>query len=179
MLVPAYTYTSSAAAAVHGNVYVGLASERWDIRKQLLMNTVGTIFDFQGNLKQQESFCALLYYIHILGDFEDDTSWKINNGLKMAAGGRLDKEDIIDELLKHFETLFEDQKFTHKYLHLTVAMERYNNKLAKIERSEGGINTDEEFALRQEYVTGLRDLLTKYLPEMLKEEQFFNDVFYK
>ena len=60
-----------------------------------------------------------------------------------------------------------------------MALERYNNKLAKIERSEGGINTDEEFELRQEYVKGLRNLLTLYLPEMLKDEEFFNNVFYK
>ena len=87
--------------------------------------------------------------------------------------------DIIDELLKHFKTLFADQKYTHKYLFLTVAMERYNTKLSKIVRSEGGINTEEKFALRQEYVKGLMNLLTMYLPEMLKEEKFFYDVFYK
>ncbi len=160
-------------------VYGGLANERWNVRKQLLMNTAGAIFDFQGNERQQESFCALIYYIHILGDYEDDTSWKVSNGLKMAAGGRRDKEDVIDELLIHLKILFDDQQHTHKYLHLTMGLEKYNSKLAKIERSEGGINTDEEFELRQEYVKGLRNLLTLYLPEMLKEEEFFNKAFYK
>lgn len=58
-------------------------------------------------------------------------------------------------------------------------MERYNTKLSKIVRSEGGINSDEKFELRQEYVNGLMSLLTMYLPEMLKEEQFFYDIFYK
>ena len=39
-------------------------------------------------------------------------------------------------------------------------MERYNTKLSKIIRSEGGINSDEKFELRQDYVNGLMRLLT-------------------
>ncbi len=56
-------------------------------------------------------------------------------------------------------------------------MDRYNKKLSKIVRSEGGIDTDKEFALRQKYVDGIMDLLTMYIPEMLKEEQFFSMYF--
>lgn len=160
-------------------VYGGAAEERWKQRKDILLNTADTIFDFDGNEKQKDSFCALIYYIHILGDLKDDKSYKVQNGLIMDAGGRVDKSDIIDELLLHFEILFADQKHTHKYLSLTMAMQRYNTKLSKLLRSEGGINTDEEFALRQEYVEGLMNLLTLYLPEMLKDEDFFYNVFYK
>ena len=160
-------------------VYGGTASDRWILRKQILLNTADAIFDFQGNEKQKDSFCATIYYIHVLGDLLDDESYKIQNGLIMDPGGRIDKADIIDELLKHFKILFADQKYTHKYLFLTTAMERYNTKLSKIVRSEGGINSDEKFELRQKYVNGLMRLLTMYLPEMLKEEQFFYDVFYK
>ena len=159
-------------------VYGGLASDRWNLRKQILLDTADTIFDFQGNEKQKDSFCATIYYIHILGDLLDDESWKIQNGLIMDPGGRIDKADIIDELLKHFKVLFADQKHTFKYLFLTIAMERYNTKFSKLVNSDGGINTDEKFELRQEYVNGLMKLLTMYLPEMLKEEQFFYDVFY-
>jgi len=109
----------------------------------------------------------------------DDSSYLVKNGLKMDVGGRVDKEDIIHELLKHIEIVFADQKHTHKYRSLTGALERYNSRLAKIVRSEGGINTDEKFELKQEYTVNLMKLLTMYLPEMLKEEQFFNEVFYK
>lgn len=160
-------------------VYGGMASDRWILRKQILLNTADAIFDFQGNEKQKDSFCATIYYIHVLGDLLDDESYTIQNGLIMDLGGRIYKADIIDELLKHFKILFSDQKYTHKYLFLTTAMERYNTKLSKIVRSKGGINSDEKFVLRQEYVKGLMRLLTMYLPEMLKEEQFFYDVFYK
>ena len=159
--------------------YVGLAGDRWVQRKRILLNTADSIFDFEGNEKQKESFCALIYYIHILVDVNDDKSYKTQNGLIMDPGGRIDKADIIDELLTHFSILFASQKNSNKYLGLTNAMQKYNAKLAEIVRSEGGINSDEKFALREEYVKELMDILPLYLPEMLKEEKFFHDVFYK
>lgn len=159
--------------------YSSITRDKMPLRKQLMIDTADAIFDFDGNEKQKESFCAVLYYVHILGDFMDDESYIIRNGQKMDAGGRRDKEDIIHELQKHFKVLFADQQNTNKYRYLNNALERYNSKLSKIMTSEGGINTDEEFALRQEYVKGIMDVLTMYLPEMLKVEQFFYDVFYK
>lgn len=159
--------------------YGGLTGDRWEYRKAILINTVDSVFDFQGNEKKKESFCALLYYTHILGDLIDDKSYMIQNGLVMDPGGRIDKADIIDEMLKHLAILFDDQKNTHKYRYLTNAMERYNQKLAKLVRSEGGINSDEKFELRQEYVNGLMKLFTMYIPEMLKEETFFYNTFYE
>lgn len=159
--------------------YAGPTKDRWLKRKQILLNTVDAIFDFQGNEKQKESFCALIYYTHILGDLTDDKNYKIQNGRIMDPGGRTDKVDVIDELLAHFSTLFANQKHTNKYLFLTSAMMRYNTKLALIVRSKGGINSDYKFRLRQTYIEGLMKLLTMYIPEMLKDEQFFSDVFYK
>lgn len=156
-----------------------VTKELWPIRKQILLNSADKIFDFKGNEAQKESFCALIYYIHILGDHMDDTSYLIKNGLKMDVGGRIDKEDIIHELLKHIKIVFADQKHTHKYRSLTGALERYNSRLAKIVRSEGGINTDEKFEQKQEYTKNLKELLTMYIPEMLKEEAFFSEIFYR
>ncbi len=156
-----------------------LTRELWPVRKQILLNTAGTIFDFQGNEAKNNSFCALIYYIHILADHMDDKSYRQENGFKMDVGGRVDKEDIIHELLKHIEVVFADQKRTHKYRSLTSKLEGYNSSLAKLVRSEGGINTDEKFREKQKYTKELMELLTRYLPEMFKEERFFYDVFYK
>lgn len=159
--------------------YPTVTKELWLARKQILLSTADKIFDFQEDDVKKDSFCALIYYIHILGDHMDDTSYLIKNGLKMDVGGRIDKEDIIHELLHHIEIIFSDQKHTNKYRSLTGALERYNDRLAKIVRSDGGINTAEKFQQKQEYTDNLMKLLTMYLPEMLKEEQFFYDVFYK
>ena len=109
----------------------------------------------------------------------DDASYKTQNGLKMDVGGRRDDQDIISELLKHISVLFADQSGTHKYKSLTSALQRYDDKLAKLIGSEGGINSDKEFAEKQKLTEGLMRLLTLYFPEMLKEEKFFSEVFYK
>ncbi len=159
--------------------YGGIMTEIWPKRQAVLRNSVNTIFDFQGDEEKAEAFCEMIYYIHILGDHMDDESWKVQNGLKMEVGGRIDKYDVIHELIDCFEVLFDDQSHTHKYSNLMNTLERYNTKFAKIVRSEGGINTDEKFELHQEYVKNLMNVLTYYLPEMLKDEAFFSEVFYK
>ena len=158
--------------------YSGEMKTKWPIRQDILRNTVGTVFDFNGNDKQQEAFCELLYYIHILGDHEDDASYQISNGLKIDIGGRHDKEDIIHKLLDLLPNLFADQTNTHKYRALTTNLRSINSKLDKLVNSVGGINTDEKFAERQERVGDLIDILSLYLPEMLNKEPFFNEVFY-
>ena len=158
--------------------YVGRARELWPVLKSILLNTSDKIFDFNGDEQKKNSFCALIYYIHILGDHIADKSWTTRNGLKIDVGGRTDRYDIIHELEKHLKVLFKDQKHSHKYSHLMAVLQRYNRKLSTIVRSEGGINTDEKFQLKQEYTEEVMNALTLYIPEMLKEEPFFNEVFY-
>ncbi len=159
--------------------YGGTMAEIWPKRQTILRNTVNTVFDFHGDTAKAEAFCELIYYVHILGDHMADESWKIQNGLKMQVGGRADKYDVIHELLDCFEVLFADQSHTLKYQKLTTKLENYNSKFSKLDRSEGGINTDEKFELHQKYVKKLMNVLTHNLPEMLKEEDFFREVFYK
>ena len=158
--------------------YSGEMKSKWPIRQDILRNTVGTVFDFKGNVSQQEAFCELLYYIHIIGDHEDDASYTISNGLKIDLGGRHDKEDIIHKLLDLLPRLFADQTNTHKYRTLVAKLHSINSDLDKIVNSVGGINNDEKFTQRQDLVKRLIDILSLYLPEMLKDELFFNEVFY-
>lgn len=150
----------------------------WPIRQNILRNTVGTVFDFGGNEKQNEAFCELLYYIHILGDHQNDKSYKTNNGLKIGVGGRHDKEDIIHKLLDLLPILFADQTHTYKYRALTTKLRSINSKLDKLVNSVGGINNDEKFAEHQVLVGKVIEILSLYLPKMLKKEPFFNEVFY-
>lgn len=109
----------------------------------------------------------------------DDSSYTVKNGLKMEIGGRTDKEDIIHELLKYIAILFEDQQHTHKYISLTAELEKYNGKFSKLVNSQGGINSDDKFREKQKLTEKLMALLAMYFPEMLKDEAFFADVFYK
>ena len=154
--------------------------ERWAIRQDILRNTVEAVFDFDGDEAKKESFCKLLYYIHILGDHLDNQSLeqKNNNGKIIAAGGTIDKNNLIDEFLILIEFLFRDQKHTHKYRSLTTKLEKINRKFAKVERSKGGVDSDYKFYKHQKYVRKTYKILTLYIPEMLKDEKFFHDVFY-
>lgn len=154
--------------------------ENWTIRQGILMNTVDAVFDFGGNEAQKESFCKLIYYIHILGDHLDNQTFdqSKNNGLIIAAGGTIDKNNMIDEILSLIEILFRDQKHTHKYRSLTTSLERLNRKFSKVVRSKGGVNTEQKFDEHQGYVKKTYKILTLYIPEMLKDEKFFYDVFY-
>lgn len=158
--------------------YTGEMKSLWPVRQDILRNTVDTVFDFNGNDKQKEAFCELLYYIHILGDHEDDASYKVSNGRKIDVGGRHDKEDIIHKLLDIVKDLFPTQTSTHKYRSLTTNLRSINNKLDKLVNSTGGVNSDEKFAEHQELVGDLVEILSLYLPEMLKNEPFFTEVFY-
>lgn len=158
--------------------YGGEMKTKWPLRQEILRNTVGTVFDFEGNENQKEAFCELLYYIHILGDHLDDESYKISNGRKMDVGGRHDKGDMIHELLDLFPVLFASQTHTHKYRTLTAKLSSMNSKFDKLVNSEGGINSDEKFEQYQQLVNEFKDVLTLYVPEMLKKEPFFAKVFY-
>lgn len=150
----------------------------WEVRKELMKRVAEKLFSPNANEKQINSFCALIYYIHILADHLDDESYKISNGLKMDVGGRTDSNDIINELLKHLKVLFDDQKHTHKYNSLIGSLHNYNDRFKKIVGSDGGINSDEKFQEYKKLTESVVTLLTYYLPEMLKDEVFFRNAFY-
>ena len=159
--------------------YTGEMAELWPKRQNVLRRAVAQVFNLKVDDPQTESFCELLYYIHIIGDHEDDESYMISNGRKIDVGGRHDNEDIIHKLLELFEVLFNDQRDSHKYRGLTANLQSIDSELSKLINSEGGINSDEKFQKHQELVKELIDILSLYIPEMLKKEPFFNDVFYK
>ncbi len=151
--------------------------QRWITRKQILINTVDKIFDFEGNESQKDSFCAILYYTHILGDRIADDKYYPNYVI-MEVGGRKDKQDICNELLNHIEILFSDQKGTHKYTRIRSKINGYNSRIAKLSLSSISQLTDEQFDEYKECSEGVLKTLTLYVPAMLKEESFFANVFY-
>lgn len=164
-----YTYTDDKA--------------HWETRKKILIETINSQFDFgtsnaiSGYNKQCTSFAAIVYYIHVIGDHNEDSSYKVSE-LKMALGGRKDENDIIHELLKHSDILFSSQHLSINYLLYTSKLSSLNRKMGKIINSEGGINSQEKFDKYHEYGEQLLEVLQKYLPELLKEEDFFSSVFY-
>lgn len=159
--------------------YSGEMKTKWPVRQNIMRSTVASVFNMDVEDKRVECFCELLYYIHILGDHEDDESYTISNGRKIDVGGRHDKNDIIHKLLEVFKELFSEQRNTHKYRALISNLQQINSELSELINSEGGVNSEEKFAEHQKLVEKTIEILSLYVPEMLKGESFFNDVFYQ
>ena len=158
-------------------VYNTSDRNRWIIRKKILLNTADKMFNFNGNNSKKDSFCALIYYTHILGDRIADTKYYPNADI-IELGGRMDKQDISHELVHHIEILFSDQKDTHKYNHVVSKLDSYNSKLSELLKNNNGILSDDNFKLYHEYAEAIMDVLRWNVPEMLKEEDFFREKFY-
>lgn len=158
-------------------VYNTSDENRWIIRKKILVNTTNKMFDFKGNTAKKDSFCALIYYIHILGDRIADKKYYQNADI-MELGGRTDKQDITHELIHHIGILFSDQQHTHKYNHVISKLDSYNGKISELLNKNNGILSEDDFKLYQDYANGIMEVLMCNIPEMLKEEDFFREKFY-
>ena len=133
--------------------------------------------DFREYDTKCDSFCALIYYVHIIGDCMDNvsfTQFKFNYPNMMGLGGRNDKESVIAELLMHTEILFSDQKNSFKYLTLKNKLLKLDGNLKKIVQSEGGINTVVKYRKYVKYARDLMNILEKNIPNLLREEEFSN-----
>lgn len=159
-------------------IYENDTLERWKIRKQILVSTVDKIFDFKGDNKKQDSFCALIYYIHVLGDRLADEKYYPNYVI-MELGGRPDEDDIVHELIKNIEILFQNQKKTYKYKHVISKLKTYNSKIYDLLKDNKGIIEGEAFTDYHNYAKDIMEVLECNIPEMLKNEAFFREVFYK
>lgn len=157
---------------------------KWEYRKSILENTVDKIFDFDGDLEKRDSFCALLYYVHILGDKESDCNNKKVYEYQreiLEVGGRNDKSDIIDELIYYLEKLFKDQKHTPNYNYIMDELKIINSKLKPVVSDVSKLRNSEsdEFRTYTECTKQTLALLkSDNISLLLKSENFFNEVFY-
>lgn len=165
--------------------YSGDDQANWPARKMILLSTVNDIFKFKhtsnnpDNYKGQcESFAALIYYIHLIGDQIENKKIKAE-GLEMNLGGTKDKKNVIDELLVFLPNLFPTQKSSGTYTILTNRLNQLNTRISALVNKTGGIRSDEDFAEYHECAEELMNILKLHIPYLLRNEPFFNKVFYK
>ena len=156
----------------------------WNTRKSILLNTINEKFDFGeksnqivGFNKKCNSFSAVIYYIHIIGDHIEDKSYKYSD-LKIAVGGTNDDQNIIKELLKHSEILFSNPRTMIQRIRFTQRLKSLDGKFKKIVLSEGGVNSNEKYNKYHMYCEELLQILKEEMPYLLKKEEFFSKVFY-
>lgn len=160
---------------------------KWSVRKKIMLSTAESIFDFNGKSnkldalfnrynEECQSFCALLYYVHILGDhryLKDCNDYQNKRGQMISLAGNKDDTDaIIPELQKHATVLFGDA--ANK---LVEDLDDLNKQARSLSYTTGNVTNEEEFEQYKKYVEDLFEILNEHLPDLLKEEAFFNKVF--
>ena len=160
----------------------------WVVRKQILLATTEKVFNFQwfasewigiGYTEKCESLAALVYYVHVLGDHEARTGYKIEELMIPFARPHANAKnpDIFFELKYHLSILFKDQKGTRKYTSLMQEIDRIAGEARSLEGTTGGINTQEKFEEMHGLIEELIERLEDYVPRLLAKEDYFKNVF--
>lgn len=155
----------------------------WPVRKNILLSTVTHVFGFKGSRgdydKQCNSFCALVYYVHLIGDHQEDSKYKEDGPIVSLAEKNFSTSniDIFYELDHHLSILFSNQKDTHLYRLMMDKLRKLGKETRALTGSTGGINTPEKLESYHAAANELIQILRRSVPELLRREDFFNRVF--
>ena len=131
------------------------------------------------NQKEQcEAFCVLIYYIHVLGDHMEASKHTALAYVAPLTSVDDRNPGVIPELLKYFPVLFESQKSSRKYKSFIMELNLLQERSKKLTGSTGGVNTEEKFREYHQCAVDLYNTLSKYVPDLLKKEDFFYKSFY-
>lgn len=173
-----YTYVDKKAGIVD--------EAHWsDVRKKILLKTVNQKFNF-GILsgifgkydKQCDAFCALIYYVHVIGDHISNTTYHSNyEEIPLVKG--YGKYGIIEELLKYSPILFEHQVNDNPtYDSYITALKDLQSKIDDIYYYPDDLDDPEIYSQYHDSAKQLMDCLEDYVPLLIKKEPFFRKVFY-
>ena len=173
--------------------YKGYPNEEfWEKRKQILLHTVNwTLFNDKAVFswipgaanalyppsEQCEAFCAMVYYIHILGDHEEGDISKKLEQLEPIQYVNSSTPGIITELKEQLQILFKSQSSSWSYAGLMDAIITIEIESEEEYRTWGKLNTEEKCEINKYYAKEILRVLSAYLPNMLKKEPFFSNHF--
>lgn len=157
---------------------------KWKKRKNILRSTVEAIFDFNKwslgiESEKGENFCRLIYYIHLLGDHIHFDAAKYKSGCRdiipLAGRHPETRPYLIHELIEASKILFEGKDISQ----MEKELNEVNAKIIDILNHPELLATEEGF--KESYHACAEKVLTvlsRHLPELLKDEEFFRKVFY-
>lgn len=155
-------------------------------RREILLSTIDEVFSFDdkkignefitGHSDKCNALAGIIYYVHILGDY-DEAEKKESIGKLTDLAGRNDGNNMISELIEYCEILFSSQKKSCIYKKLIKELKNIEKSASKLLKSEGGI-TDEKFNEYHECAAEVMQTLKDNIPSLLKNEKFFKEVFY-
>lgn len=158
-------------------------SSRWKIRKGMILKTAKHVFKSNCNKTQRDALCAILYYVHLLGDhiaFSHGTYIKEVSSM-LPLHGSIPTGDygipcvqcnIISELIHYCYVLFgkDAEPLIRK---LTSISER----LANLPVDSKGYVTAEAFPRYTELAKEVLDKLEDDIPALLNKQKWWTDVF--
>jgi len=174
---------------------------KWDLRKDILRKTVDHLFNFGfknehltwGFCRQCDSFSALVYYTHVLGDYIDNLSKLLDGGktditkemISFAEVSHWENPDIFSEIGSHAAILFGTQKDTNVYGSFACSLNELSAKARNVAGGIGGTLTEEEVSVLFDLAGnipgqnqhGLMKALIDHIPKMLWREDFFKREF--
>lgn len=159
--------------------------DKWENRRRILRNTVENVFNFShfGLLDsffvngKREAFCRLIYTVHIIGDHEEYinsfSSYNNHKGKILPLAANHD-DSIISEIKNACTVLFDDQNWSD----LSKKLDNLNSRICT-EYNKNSFADERYFKEHYgEYCNELMDILSQYIPPLLKKESFFADVFF-
>jgi hypothetical protein len=167
-------------------------TQRWQQRKKLLTDVAEQIFDFDGRWSvfdvfgypcttECDAFCRLLYYVHLLGDHAAFTTYSYNRVIKGKQGkdqvvslASTRGDCVISELQKAAAELFGETETSE----LNRELEEIKSRVIELLNGPEAMKTDEDLEKYKGFIQDILDTLAKYIPNLLKETDFFSKVFY-
>lgn len=157
--------------------YGGEDQVRWETRKKILLETTEKVFNFSflptrifGYDKRCDSFSALVYYIHIIADYQAGEDHEINLMPLAAKNPNSKNPDVFYELIYHLRILFDDED-SYTYGAMMGEIQELAESARKELAMNGSIDT-------QQYANELIDKLENNIYKLLRNEPFFKKVFY-
>ncbi len=132
------------------------------------------------NKKQIEAFCALLYYVHILGDHIEAEDYTPEEQILVPISASHDRNSpsIIGDLIRYLPNLFPKQKTERLYSLMISELQDIGSKAEnQYYYHPGGIRTQEQFIEYHDCAEELLSTLSDYIPKLLRDEEFFSHVF--
>lgn len=183
----------------------------WEDRKTLLLQTVNDVFGFSnragkwpilwftkdyGYTDKCESFSAYLYYLHILGEYEE-MDQRLSNPANTRKEFTQITEDIIPlakmyptdlspdifwELEKHLPVIFASQKESGSRVYndmmQSIQILATEARAFALDNNDFYEPTADAVASYCQYAIKLIEILKENIPDLLKKESFFSVIFY-
>ena len=149
----------------------------WNLRKEIMINTVKKVFNYNDS-KKCDAMASALYYIHVLGDYfgMDESGYERykNNSnknpllMELYSEGK-NTEYLLDSLKQSLISIFSFQKKSTAYSSLI------NFEFGEIEND---LKNSSDYKSFKEVCVKLESALKRYVPELMRDNEAFRKAFY-